>query len=184
MEVHKIKLHTKYQRPRPSSFRQENFLNFTWRRLSNKIWPFRKKGHNFFKLWSSFFQTSLGPCLQCCIPCPRAIGPLVPEKILRFLSYMDSHLCHVNQFLSPTHWGSIWNFALTGPTDSEEMFEECGWQTDGGAGLNYKLTYEPKGSSKLKSQLHAYTRIGGRTSKHLSFLQIRWLSGKYFLISS
>ena len=40
--------------------------------------------------------------------------------------------------------------ALTGPVVSEEkMFEECGIQTDNGACLYYKLTYEPKGSSEL-----------------------------------
>ena len=89
VEFHKIKLHTKYQRPLPSSFRQADKKNF-------KVLPIgiyvekidltlkrSTKGYNFF-------QTLLGPCLQCCIPIPRAIGPLVPEKksFKGFLQYI------------------------------------------------------------------------------------------------
>ena len=37
VEVHKIKLHTKYQRPGPSSFRQDGCLSFVNRSLCNKI---------------------------------------------------------------------------------------------------------------------------------------------------
>ena len=39
------------------------------------------QGHHFFKL--------LDPCPQCCIPSPKAIGPLGPEKIFEgFLPYL------------------------------------------------------------------------------------------------
>ena len=50
-------------------------------------------------------------------------------------------------FVPPSHGDSIWNLAPICPVVSEEMFKECGWQTDGrqttGAYLSYKLTSEP-----------------------------------------
>ena len=35
-------------------------------------------------------------------------------------------------FVPPSHVDSIWNLASIGPVVSEEMFKECGRQTDGG----------------------------------------------------
>ena len=72
-----MKPHTKYQRPG-----QEDF----------KVLPIGVyvKKLTFLLNMSSFFQTLLGPCHQCCILSPRAIVPLVPErKIFKgFLPYM------------------------------------------------------------------------------------------------
>ena len=33
-------------------------------------------------------------------------------------------------FIPPSYGDSIWNLASIGPVISEEMFKECGWQTD------------------------------------------------------
>ena len=76
--VHKIKLNTKYQRPRPASFRQEDFKNFAYRSLCRKIGPFRLKGQGQPKviLFSNFIRP-MSPMLH---NKHRATGPLVPEK--------------------------------------------------------------------------------------------------------
>ena len=59
---------------------------------------------------------------------------------------------------TPSHWGSIWNLALTGSAVLEKkIFENGGWQMDGqrwrwtdaGPWLYYKLNNEPKGSGEL-----------------------------------
>ena len=44
-------------------------------------------------------------------------------------------------FVPPSHGDSKWNLASIGPVVSEEMFKECGRQTD--AFLSYKLPNEP-----------------------------------------
>ena len=124
-----------------------------------KIWPFHKKVR--VNLRSSFFETLLGPCPQWCIPSPRAIGPLVLEKKIfkGFLPFMGvtailgmwpNARCCEQTFVPPTHWGSIWNLAMTGRVVSEKKtFEECRWWTDDNgwrdneACLYFKLTYEP-----------------------------------------
>ena len=77
VDVCKIKQHSKYQRPGPSSFREEYFLNFAYRNLCKK-WPFCKKTRS--PKGYIFFQTQFGPCPKCCILIPRAIDPMVPEK--------------------------------------------------------------------------------------------------------
>ena len=50
-------------------------------------------------------------------------------------------------FIPPSHGGSIWNLTLIDQVVSEEMFKECGQQTDGQqtmeAYLSYQLTSEP-----------------------------------------
>ena len=63
-----------------------------------------------------------------------------------------SHLGHMTKtvwtnFLPPSHWGSIWNLALTDPAVSEKMFEECGRQT---TDRRAHTITEPKGSGELK----------------------------------
>ena len=65
------------------------------------------------------------------------------------------HLGHVTQpceqtFVPPSHWGSIWKLALTGPAVLEKIFENGG-RTDDGPWLYYKLTNEPEGSGELKA---------------------------------
>ena len=56
-------------------------------------------------------------------------------------------------FVSPAHWGSIWNLALIGQAVLEKkVFENGGRRTvDDGPWLYYRLTNEPKGSGELKS---------------------------------
>ena len=67
---------------------------------------------------------------QCCMPSPRAIGPLVLIFLKGFYIYgHDGHLGHVTQMRRKNFHsdrGSIWNLAVTGPVVSKEMFEECG----------------------------------------------------------
>ena len=100
--------------------------------LGIKVWPFHKRVNPrsplFFKLYLAHVPHA-------------AIGPLVPEKIFAgfYLGFIwvwwPSWSCDQmrwRNFLSPTHWGSIWNLSLIGPVVSEKTFEECGWQiTDG-----------------------------------------------------
>ena len=74
------------------------------------------------------FQTLLGPCPQCCIPSPRAIGSLVLEEIFKgFLPYMGMvasfcmwPACVEQTFVLSNYWGAIWNLALIGPVVSEK----------------------------------------------------------------
>ena len=79
VEVHKIKLYIKYQRPPPSNFRQEEFYSFAYRCLCRKNLTVLLNGSRSTESYY-FFQTLLGSWPHCCIPHPRAIGPLVPEK--------------------------------------------------------------------------------------------------------
>ena len=110
---------------------------------------------------SSFEQILLGPSPQCCIPSPKVIGPLVPEK-KGF--HHGGHLGHVTQtppnklsFPRPMEAPyEIWLWlVLIGPVVLEKkMFENGGrrWRrTDDRACLYYKLTYEPKGLGELKA---------------------------------
>ena len=60
------------------------------------------------------------------------------EDFLRFLPYMGMAAILVmwpgpfeQTFVPPSHGESIWNLASIGPVVSEEMFKECGRQTDG-----------------------------------------------------
>ena len=85
---------------------------------------------------------------------------VIGEDFLRFSPYMGMTAILVmwpgpfeQTFVPPSHGDSIWNLASTGPVVSEKkMFKECEqWQqTDNGAYLYYKLTYEPTGSGDLK----------------------------------
>ena len=63
-----------------------------------------------------------------------------PEKIFKgFLPYMGVVAILVmwpipreQTFVPPSHWGSIWNLALTGPSVLEKkIFENGGWTDDG-----------------------------------------------------
>ena len=65
-------VHTKHHRPGPDSLRQEYFKKVlpivVYVKRSRSI-----KGYHFF-------QTSLDSYPQSCIPSPRSIGPLAPDK--------------------------------------------------------------------------------------------------------
>ena len=107
----------------------------------------------------------MGPRPQCNIPSHKVIDPLVLEKKIFevFLPYMGVAAILVmcprfckQIFVPPSHWGSIWNLALTGPAVLEKkIFENGGRTTDGRMDdrpwLYYKLTNDPKGSGELKS---------------------------------
>ena len=84
------------------------------------------------------------------------------EKIFEgFLPYMGVAAILVmwprpreKTFVPPSHWGSIWNFALIGPAVLEKKIFENGGLTDDGPWLYYKLIInEPKGSGELKIEL-------------------------------
>ena len=49
-------------------------------------------------------------------------------------------------FVPPSHWGSTWNLASTGPAVSEKMFENG---ADDVACLYYKLSHKHNGSGEL-----------------------------------
>ena len=51
VDVLKIKLHTKYQRPGLYSFRQEDFSSFAYRSLCKNTWPFSKKVKVNLRYW-------------------------------------------------------------------------------------------------------------------------------------
>ena len=54
-------------------------------------------------------------------------------------------------FIPLSHWGSMWNLALTGQVVLEKIiFENGGQRTDDGPWLYYKLTNKPKASGELK----------------------------------
>ena len=99
----------------------------------------------------------MGPRPQYYIPSHKVIGPLVLEKKIfeGFLPYMGMVAILVmwprareQTFVPPSHRGSIWNLALTGPAVLEKIFENGGRTMDG-PWLYYKLTNEPKGSGEL-----------------------------------
>ena len=90
IEVHKIKLHTKYHRPGPSSFRQDCFFNCAYRSLCNRVWPFRKKGQGQ-PMVISFFKLHWAYVPNTAYKAPGPLALLVPEKkILKvfFLLYL------------------------------------------------------------------------------------------------
>ena len=57
-----------------------------------------------------------------------------------------NHHGHMTQiiwktFVPPSHWGSIWNLAFTGPAVSEEkLLEECGQRTTDDDGQTYTIS--------------------------------------------
>ena len=108
VEVHKIKLHTKYQMPGPSSSDKKNFKSIAYRSLfetfdiSIKRWRLTEC-YNIFKLYCAH-----GP--QYCIPSKRAISLLVPEKKILKIFY------HI--WLWRTPWScdpNVANFRSPGP---------------------------------------------------------------------
>ena len=118
----------------------------------------------------------MGPRPQCYIPSHKVIGLLVLEKIFEgFLRYMGLAAILVmwprpreQIFIPPSHWGSIWNLALTGPAVLEKQLLKMvddGQTTDGrrrdddgrmdrqmtdGPWLYYKFPDKHKDSSELK----------------------------------
>ena len=58
VEAHNIKLPTKYQRPWPSNFRQEDSLSFAYGSLCKNNWPFCKNGQGQHKviIFSNFIR--------------------------------------------------------------------------------------------------------------------------------
>ena len=71
------------EKPEPSSFRMKIFKG-----LPTGV-HVKKFDLSVKKIKVIFFQTLLGPCPQCCILSPKAIGPLVPEIFKVFLPYMS-----------------------------------------------------------------------------------------------
>ena len=77
--------------------------------------------------------------------CPFGSGE---EDLLRFLPYMGVATIFImwpgpfeQNFVPPSHGGSIWNLTLIGQAVSEEkMFKECGRRRTTEAYLYYKLT--------------------------------------------
>ena len=53
-------------------FQTRRFLNFVYRLLCKKVWPFHLKGQGQPKIM--IFSNFLDPCLKCCIASPRAIA--------------------------------------------------------------------------------------------------------------
>ena len=43
-------------------------------------------------------------------------------------------------FIPPSRWDTIWNLASICPLFFEEMFKECGWQTDGQQRPTYSIS--------------------------------------------
>ena len=90
-------------------------------------------------LVSSFEQIMMGPSPQCYIPSHKVIGPLVLEKKIfeGFLPYMGVAAILVmwptsrkQTLVLPSHWGSVWNLALTSQAVLEKkIFENGGLQT-------------------------------------------------------
>ena len=135
---------------------------FPYKSIRKQIWPWRKKKVKVNPR-SSFEQTLLGPCPQCCIPSPKVIDPLVLEKKIfkRFLTYMGVAAILVmwprppeQTFVPPIHGGSTWNLALTGPVVLEKkMFE------NGGRRQRTEPAYtisSPKGSGELKTAAYSW----------------------------
>ena len=147
-----MKPHTTYRKSGPSSFNQEDFFfKFAYISLCKKLtFPKKDQGQSNVTI---FFQTLLGPRPQCCIPSPRAIVLLVPEKKIfkRFLPCMDlaailvmCSRCGEQTFVPRATF--IWNLAFFGPMFSE-MLEECGRRTGGRTGSvrlgAYRLRWAP-----------------------------------------
>ena len=68
------------------------------------------------------------------------------------ISVMSRDPDAVNKLLFSLPIEEPYDLALTGPVVSEKVFEDCGRWMDG-ACFYYKLTYEPKGSGKLKRRI-------------------------------
>ena len=74
----KIKLHAKYQRPRPSGFRQEDFDGFPYISLCKNMWApgrghFRPQGYNLNNL-------DRGPQDKAVCQISEGLGLLVADK--------------------------------------------------------------------------------------------------------
>ena len=107
--VHKIKLHTKYQRPGPSSFRQEDFLSFDYRSIYNKIWPFRTQGQPKIII----FYTLLGPHVAYKVPGPFVLWFWRRRFIKGFYpiwAWWPSWLCDPETFAKRSLCNKIWPF--------------------------------------------------------------------------
>ena len=103
----------------------------------------------------------MGPRPQYYIPSHKVIVPLVLEKKIfeGFLPYIGVVATLVmwprpreQTFVPPSHWGSTWNLASTGPAVLEKKIFENGGRTDNDRCLYYKLTNEPEGSGELKNE--------------------------------
>ena len=112
----------------------------------------------------------------CAMKCRLGSGRISPpfgsgeEDFLRFLPYMGIVVILVmwpgpfeQNFVPPSHGGSIWNLTLIGQAVSElKMFKECGWRRttddDGGQRPTYTISSpnEPKGSGELKSGIYRW----------------------------
>ena len=135
-EFHKIKLHSKYQRPGllvsdkwifeslPIGVYVTN-LGLSVKRSRSK------QGHYFFKFHVARVRNTAYQALWS-----LALW-FQKRSFWVFIIYgHDDHLDHVTKmwrtnFRSPGHEGTIWNLALIGQVVSEEKtFEECGRRTD------------------------------------------------------
>ena len=162
VEVHKISYIPNIKRPWPSSFRKEDFESSAYRSLHRKIWPFRKKGQSQPKV--IIFQTLLGAYPQCCIPSPKALALWFWRRFFKgfyhIWAWWPSWSCDpdvANKLLFPQPMKvqyEIW-LCLTQRFLRRRDLKSVddGWmidrRMDGRVRLNYKLTYEPKGSGEL-----------------------------------
>ena len=152
---------------------------FPYKSKRKQIWPCRKniKVHPR----SSFEQILLGPSPQCCIPSPKVIGPLVPEKKIFkwFLPYIYIYMGVAailvmwprpwTNFRSPIPLRLHMKFGFDWPSGFGEEDVWKWWTTtdrwtdngaclyyrlmDNGACLYYKLTHKPNRSGELKTRV-------------------------------
>ena len=69
-------------------------------------------------------------------------------------------------FVTPSHWGSIWNLALIGQAVLEKKIFENGGRLTDRPWLDFNLTSEPKGSGELK--------MGWSENSKPKFLRLAW----------
>ena len=110
-----------------------------YKSIRDQIWPCRTIGQDQPRviIWTNYD----GPKPQCYIPSHKVIGALVLEKKIfeAFLPYMGVaailvmwHRPRKQTFIPPSHWGSIWNLALTVIAVLEKkIFENGGQRRDG-----------------------------------------------------
>ena len=115
-------------------------------------------------IWTNF----VGLVPNAAYQAPRSLAFLFRRRsffkgfyhIWAWQSSWSCDLYHLNKFAFPqSHWGSIWNLALTDwVVSSEEMFEKCGRRTAEGRRkdvcLYYRLTCEPSARWANKKGKH------------------------------